>query len=96
MWILGFTYLVFKTTYIDRGKPLREVAFFFTRTVLFPPLNERNRDKAEGLCITSERPIGELGVRCLSTLNGGQDSRRQSRVGVAVVFYICSGVHNLD
>ncbi|KDU78704.1 hypothetical protein HMPREF1121_01563 [Porphyromonas sp. KLE 1280] len=43
-------YQVFKTTYIDRGKPLREGAFFFTRTMLFPPLDKRNtRDKARGL-----------------------------------------------
>ena len=49
-WIFGFTCLVFKTTYIDAGKPLREVAFFFTRMVLFPPLDKRNiRDKAKGL-----------------------------------------------
>ena len=44
------TYLVFKTTYIDRGKPLREGAFFFTRMILFPPLDKKNtRDKAKGL-----------------------------------------------
>ena len=43
-------YLVFKTTYIDRGKPLREGAFFFTRMTLFPPLDKRNtRDRAKGL-----------------------------------------------
>ena len=78
-WIFGFTCLVFKTTYIDRGKPLREGAFFFTRRTLFPPLNKRNtRDKARGLCITSERYIGELGVRCLSTRNSEQDSWQQS------------------
>ena len=72
-------YLVFKTTCVDRRIPLREGAFFFTRTMLFPPLNKRNtRDKARGLCITSERYIGELGVRCLSTLNRGQDSMQQS------------------
>ena len=48
-WIFGFMCLVFKTTYIDRGKPLREGAFFFTRTMLFPPLDKRNaRDKAKG------------------------------------------------
>ena len=42
--------LVFKTTYIDREKPLREGAFFFTRMALFPPLDKRNtRDKARGL-----------------------------------------------
>ena len=69
-WIFGFTCLVFKTTYIDAEKPLQEGAFFFTRRTLFPPLNKRNtRDKAKGLRITSERHIGELGVRCLSTLN---------------------------
>ena len=51
-------------------KPLREGAFFFTRRRLSPPLDKRNtHDKAEGLCITSERYIGELGVRYLSTLN---------------------------
>ena len=49
-WIFGFTCLVFKTTYIDAGIPLREGAFFFARTVLFPPLDKRNTcDKAEGL-----------------------------------------------
>jgi len=42
--------LVFKTTYIDREKPLREGAFFFTRTMLFPPLDKRNTcDKVKGL-----------------------------------------------
>ena len=77
-WIFGFTYLVFKSTCIDREKPLREGAFFFTRMALFPPLDKRNtRDKAKGVRISSERHIGELGVRCLSTLNRGQDSRQQ-------------------
>ena len=77
-WLFGFTCLVFKTTYIDRGKPLREGAFFFTRMTLFPPLDKRNtHDKVKDLCITSARHIGELGVRCLSTLNRGQDSRQQ-------------------
>ena len=56
MWIFGFTCLVFKTTYINAEKPLREGAFFFTRMSLPPPLNKRNtRDKAKGLRITSER-----------------------------------------
>ena len=42
--------LVFKSTCIDRGKPLWEGAFFFTRMVLSPPLDKRNtRDKAKGL-----------------------------------------------
>jgi len=60
-------YLVFKTTCVDREIPLREGAFFFTRTMLFPPLDKMNtRDKAKGLCIASERYIGKLGVRCLS------------------------------
>ena len=49
-WIFGFTYLVFKTTYIDREIPLWEGAFPFTGTALFPPLDKRNtRDKAKGL-----------------------------------------------
>ena len=74
-WIFGLTCLVFKTTYIDAEKPLRDGAFSFTRRTLFPPLNKRNtRDKARSLCITSERHIGELGVRCLSTINREQDS----------------------
>ena len=69
-WIFGLTCLVFKTTNIDAEKPLREGAFSFARRTLFPPLDKRNtRDKAKGLRITSERHIGELGVRCLSTLN---------------------------
>ena len=38
-------------------------------------------DKAKGLSVSSERCIGELGVRCLSTLNRGQDSRQQSHIG---------------
>ena len=49
-WIFGFTYLVFKSTCIDRRIPLRKGAFFFTRRTLFPPLDKRNtRDKAKGL-----------------------------------------------
>ena len=73
--MFGFTCLVFKTTCIDRRIPLREGAFFFTRTMLFSPLDKRNtRDKAKGLRITSERHIRELGVRCLSTINREQDS----------------------
>ncbi len=68
---------------MDAGKPLREGAFFFTGMALFPPLDKRNiRDKAKSLCITSERHIGELGVRCLGTLNRGQDSRQQSPTGM--------------
>ena len=78
--MFGFAYLVFKTTYTDRGKPLREGAFFFTGMILSLPLDKRNtRDKAKGLCITSVRYIGELGVRCLSTIiNRGQNSMQQS------------------
>ena len=68
-WIFRFTCIVFKTACIDAEKPLREGAFFFTRRILFPPLDKRNtRDKAKGLRSTSERYVGELGVRCLSTL----------------------------
>jgi len=37
--------------------------------MLFPPLDKRNtRDKAKGLRTTSEKHIGELGVRCLSRI----------------------------
>ena len=64
---IGFTCLVFKTTCMDMEKLLREGAFFFTRTMLFPPLDKRNtRDKVKGLCITSERHIGELGADALA------------------------------
>ena len=46
------------------------------RRALFSPLDKRTpRDKEKGLCITSERHIGGLGVRCLGTLNSGQDSK---------------------
>ena len=66
-WIFGFTCLVFKTTYIDKGKPLREGTFFFTRRTHSPPLDKKNtRDKVKGLCITSERHIGELGADALA------------------------------
>ena len=59
-WIFEFMCLVFKTTCIDRRIPLREGAFFFTRMMLFPPLDKRNTcDRAKGLRITSERHIGE-------------------------------------
>ena len=64
-------------------KLLQEGAFFFARRILLPPLNKRNTcDKAKGLRVSSERHIGELGVRCLSTLNGGQDSRKQVSLDV--------------
>ena len=77
---IGLTCLVFKTTYIDRGKSLREGAFFFTRRTIFPPLDKRNpHDKAKDLCVSSESYIGELGVRYLATLNSGQDSRQQAQ-----------------
>ena len=47
--------------------------------MLFLPLDKRNtHDKAKGLCIPSERHIGELVARCLSIINGGQDYRPQS------------------
>ena len=80
-WILGFTCVVFETTCVDRRRLLRESAFCFTRRTLFPPMNKRNtRDKAKGLCVSSERHIGELGEQYLSTLNRGQDSRQQSHL----------------
>ena len=65
MWIFRFTCLVFKTTYIDRRKPLRDGAFLFVRMVFPPPLDKRNiRDKAQGLCITSER-YNRVNLFCL-------------------------------
>ncbi|KXB75311.1 hypothetical protein HMPREF3185_00905 [Porphyromonas somerae] len=55
------------------------------RRTLFPSLDKWNtRDTAKGLRISSERRIGELGVRCLSTLNRGQDSRQQSPIGMSL------------
>ncbi len=73
--IFGFACLVFKTTYVDTEKSLREGAFFFTGTALFSPLDKRNIcDKAKGLCVASERSIVELGVRCLSRTNREQDA----------------------
>ena len=78
-WIFGFACLVFKTTYVDRGKPLREGAFIFTRIALFPPLDKKNVcDKAKGLCVTLERYIVGLSVRCLSTINSGRNSRQEA------------------
>ena len=66
------TCLVFKTTCIDRGKPLREGAFSFTEMALFPPQDKRNtRDKAKSLRIASERYIGEPGVRYHSKWGAG-------------------------
>ena len=51
-------------------------ALFLHEKDTFPLLDKRNtHDKAKGLCISSKRYIGELGVRYLSYLNRGQDSR---------------------
>ena len=67
--IFGFACLVFKTTCIDRRIPLREGAFSFMGTALFPPLDKKNVcDKVKGLRITSERYIVGLSVRCLSAI----------------------------
>ena len=64
--------------YKDRGKPLREGAFPFTRTMLFPPLHKKNtRDRAKGLrdhfgelysesCIEDQSLIPRYGSRALS------------------------------
>ena len=57
------------------------------KTMLFPPLNKRNtRDKAQGLRITSEGHIGELGVRCLSIISRDRTfgSYHREAVGYAV------------
>ena len=46
-------------------------------------LNKRNMcAEAKGLRITSKRHIVGLGVRCLSTINSGQDSRQQAHFGL--------------
>ena len=66
------TCLVFKTTCVDKDKPLREGAFSFKGIALFPPLNERNtRDKGRACVATLERHIGRLGVRYHSKWRAG-------------------------
>ena len=61
---------------------------------LFPPLNKRNTcDKAKGLCSTSERYVGELGVRCLSTHNRGQYSRQHSHIGFPLIPLLVCPLH---
>ena len=48
-------------------------ALFLHEHGTFPPLDKRNtRDKAKGLRISSERYIGELSARCLSTISRGR------------------------
>ena len=50
--MIGFTYVVFKTTCLDRGRPLREGGFFFAGIALLPPLDERNlRDGVSALTL---------------------------------------------
>ena len=80
-WIFGFTYLVFKTTCIDRRIPYGK-ALFSSREGHFSLRwirGIRAIRRRAGL-ITSERHIGELGVRYLSTLN------REDRVLRKVAF----------
>ena len=73
--------MVFKTTCVDRRKPLRESAFFFTRRTLFPPLNKRNtRDKAKGLSDHFGEVYRVAGRAMPCTLNRGRDSRQQALV----------------
>ena len=68
------TCLVFKTTCVDKGKPLWEGAFSFTRRTLFPPLDKRNTcDKAKSLCITSERHIPQCWMGRDATGSGLSD-----------------------
>ncbi|MFC2565285.1 MAG: hypothetical protein ACFNT7_00390, partial [Porphyromonas pasteri] len=60
-----------RIVFMDKGQIIEQAKpeDFFTRRILFLPLNKRNtRDKAKGLCISSERYIVELGRRYLSTL----------------------------
>ena len=69
------TCLVFKTTCVDRRIPLREGAFFFTRrTLSLRGIRGILAIRRRGLCVSSERHIGELGVQRLGTLSRGQDS----------------------
>ena len=69
--------LVFKTTYIDRRKALWEGAFPLTRMMPFLRRIRGIRAIRRRACVTtSERYIGELGMRCLSTLNRVQDYRQ--------------------
>ena len=57
--------------------------------MLFPPLDKRNtRDKVQGLRISLEKHVGELGVRCLSTTNRGQDSMQQSLFGITGIITV--------
>ena len=68
-------YLVFKTTCIDTEYHYGKVLFpsqeqHFSLRWIREILAIRRREKR----ITSEGYIGELGVRCLSTINRGQDS----------------------
>ncbi len=65
---------------------------FFTGRTLFLPLDKRNaRDKAKGLRISSERHIGELGVRCLSALIEDRSLGNRLYLEVRVLLlYLCS------
>ena len=57
--------------------------FFFTRRISFPPLDKRNtRDKAKGKAYHFGEVYRGAGVRYLSTINSGQDSRQQSHEAV--------------
>ena len=88
MWA---TYVALISTYVDiridvpglkdyvhrQKKSSMGRRFFLHENDAFPSQDKRNtRDKAKGLCVSSERHIGELGVRCLSTLNRVQDSQQ--------------------
>ena len=81
-WIFGFACLVFKTTCIDRRIPLREGAFFFKRTMLFPPLDKRNtRDKARSLYITSEGISGSWAHDALAQYIESRTLPQPSHIG---------------
>ena len=50
--MIGFTCVVFKTTCLDRERPLREGAFFFVGIALLLLLDERNlRDRVSALTL---------------------------------------------
>ena len=80
-WIFGFTYLVFKTTCIDTENHYGKVLFSSREWHFYLRWIRGIRAIRRRACLsTLKRYIGELGVRCLSTLNRVQDSRQQSPI----------------
>ena len=74
---MGFTYLVFKTTYIDRRIPLREGTFFFARRTLVVPLLITEKQWN----VSRKRPIRELKFLKIVYLCEPLSSRMHSGMG---------------